>query len=65
MNAIEYQLERHSFVRIHRTAIVNLDRIRRLKPLLYGDYEIELRDGTKLPLSRSHRQAVIKMLEKR
>ena len=64
MNAIEYQLERHSFVRIHRTAIVNLERIRRLKPLLYGDYEIELRDGTKLPLSRSHRQAVIKRLEK-
>lgn len=63
MNFVEQQLAGNNFLRIHRTAIVNLDRIRRLKPLLYGDYEIELRDGTKLPMSRAHRQSVLKKLE--
>jgi len=62
MQAAQCQLEKHNFVRIHRTVLVNLDRIRRLKPLLYGDYEIELRDGTKLPMSRTHRQSVMKRL---
>jgi len=32
MNAVQCQLEKHNFVRIHRSAIVNLDRVRRLKP---------------------------------
>lgn len=62
LNAIESRLEKHNFVRVHRTAIVNLGRIRRLKQLLYGDGEIELQDGTKLPMSRSYRQAVMKRL---
>ena len=63
MHAVQCQLEKHNFVRVHRSAIVNLDRIRRLKPLLYGDYEIELRDGTKLPMSRTFREAVFRKLE--
>lgn len=63
MNAVECQLVKHNFARVHRTAIVNLDRIRGLRPLLYGDYEIELRDGTKLPLSRTQRQAVLRRLQ--
>ena len=63
MNAVECRLLSHNFARVHRTAIVNLERIRRLKPLFYGDYEIELSDGTKVPMSRTHRQAVIRKLE--
>jgi two-component system, LytTR family, response regulator len=63
MHSVQCRLEKHNFVRIHRSAIVNLDRIRKLKPLLYGDYEIELRDGTKLPMSRTQRQAVMSRLE--
>ena len=63
MNAVECQLVNHNFARVHRTAIVNLERIRRLKPLLYGDYEIELRDGTRLPMSRTHRPTVMRKLE--
>lgn len=59
MNDAEQRLRNHNFVRIHRCAIVNLDRIKRLKPRLYGDYTIELRDGTKLRLSRSYLPAVL------
>lgn len=59
---IESQLEAHNFVRVHRTAIVNLERVRRLTQLLYGDGELELQDGTTLPMSRRYRQAVMKKL---
>lgn len=63
MNAVECQLASYNFVRIHRTAIVNLERVRRLRPLHYGDYEIELRDGTKLPMSRTYREAAVRRLQ--
>ena len=63
MHAVEQKLRVHNFVRVHRSAIVNLDRIRRLKPLLYGDYMIELRDGTKLPLSRAYRQTILQKVD--
>ena len=44
------------FLRIHRGAIVNLDRIREVHPLFYGDCQILLADGTRLPLSRRFRE---------
>jgi two-component system LytT family response regulator len=58
MNQVEERLHDHNFARIHRSAIVNLDRIKRLKPTLYGDYSVELRNGIKLTMSRSYRQEV-------
>ncbi len=63
MNQVEERLRQHNFLRIHRSAIVNFDRVKKLKPLLYGDYTAELRDGTKLTLSRAYRQAVLKKIE--
>ncbi|HLJ29576.1 MAG TPA: LytTR family DNA-binding domain-containing protein [Candidatus Angelobacter sp.] len=62
MNQVEERLRSHNFLRIHRSAIVNLDRINRLKTRLYGDYTVELRDGTKLTLSRVYRQGVLKRI---
>ena len=46
------------FARIHRSTIVNLDRIRRLALNPDGDHELELNDGTRLKLSRRHRRDV-------
>ena len=43
------------FVRIHRSAIVNLDRVSRLLPWSHGDWMVELCDGTELRLSRRYR----------
>lgn len=43
------------FVRIHRSAIVNLERVRELEPLGSGDYAVHLADGTELRLSRTYR----------
>jgi two-component system LytT family response regulator len=43
-------------VRIHRTAIVNIDRVKELQPLFHGEYQVVLRDGTQLTLSRGYRE---------
>ena len=58
MSAIEERLDPGRFLRIHRSTIVNLDRIRELKPLFHGDYAVHLRDGTELVLSRNYREDV-------
>lgn len=58
MNALESKLDPGRFVRIHRSTIVNADRIRELQPWFRGDYRVILQDGTALTLSRSYRQAV-------
>ena len=50
------------FLRVHRSTLVNVDRIKTLKPSLYGDYAILLRDGTKLTLSRGFRESVLRRL---
>jgi two-component system LytT family response regulator len=55
MSAIETRLGTLNFARVNRSAIVHLDQIREIQPAQHGDYTVVLRDGTKLPLSRSLR----------
>ena len=55
MANIEQRLPSEKFIRISRSTIVNMDRIRELQPMFHGEYSVILRDGTKLTLSRSHR----------
>jgi two-component system LytT family response regulator len=54
MSSIETRLPKQ-FLRISRSVIVNTERIKELQPLFHGEYTVILRDGTKLTLSRSHR----------
>lgn len=56
MNSIESRLPACRFQRVHRSAIVNVDRIKELQPWFRGDYRILLQDGTHLTLSRSYRE---------
>ncbi len=58
MRELADSLDPRRFVRIHRSAIVNVDRIRELRTDDYRDYTVILRDGRLLRLSRSHRQAL-------
>jgi two-component system LytT family response regulator len=44
----------HGFVRIHRSAIVNIDSIRALEPWFHGEYVVLLEDGTKLTSSAAY-----------
>jgi len=52
---LEAQLDPDQFVRTHRSAIVQLDRVAEIRPTSHGDAEISLRDGTRLPVSRTFR----------
>jgi two-component system LytT family response regulator len=55
LTALEERLGSASFARVSRSALVHLDQIKELQPTFHGDYVIILRDGTKVPLSRSLR----------
>lgn len=56
MNNLEGRLDPECFWRIHRSTLVNVDRIRELQPMFHGDYVVILRDGTELTLSRTYRR---------
>lgn len=56
LSALESQLDPAEFVRIHRSTIVRLSRVKELVPQLHGDYEVRLTTGTQLRLSRSYRE---------
>jgi two-component system LytT family response regulator len=56
MDEIEKQLDRRQFFRVHRSAIVNVDRVREIHPLFRGDCALVLADGRRIKLSRSRRK---------
>jgi two-component system, LytTR family, response regulator len=58
MQRIEAKLNASKFVRVHRSAIVNLDFVSEFRPAQGGDYRLVLRDGTQLRLSRSYRHRI-------
>jgi two-component system LytT family response regulator len=56
MSELEARLDPARFIRVHRSAIVNLDCIRELQPWFRGDYKVMLHDGTELTLTKNHRE---------
>jgi two-component system LytT family response regulator len=64
LSAMETQLDPKTFRRIHRSAIVNVKRIKELQPLFSGEYSILLEDGTKLTLSRNYKDKLFEFLGK-
>ncbi len=48
----------HGMVRIHRSTLVNLDRVTELRPVSNGEFTVVLRDGTELKMSRNYRNAL-------
>jgi two-component system LytT family response regulator len=63
MNSIEARLDPSQFMRIHRSTIVNIDRIKELHPMFSGDYSVILRDGSELALSRNYRERFLELFE--
>jgi two-component system LytT family response regulator len=53
--ALEQELDPARFTRVHRSAIVALDRIRELESLGGGEYKVVLTDGTRVPMSQRYR----------
>ncbi len=62
MGDLEARLDPALFLRIHRSTIVNRDRIKALRVLPNGEYLLTLHDGTRLPSSRSYRDGVQALL---
>jgi two-component system LytT family response regulator len=62
---LEAQLPPARFMRISRFSIVNLDRIKELQPLFYGDYVVILQNGSRLNMSRNYRNRVEALLDRR
>jgi len=62
--AAEARLALSGFVRIHRSTLVNICRVRELQPLSKGEFTVVLRDGTELKLSRNYRFALERLLGK-
>jgi two-component system LytT family response regulator len=56
--SLEERLDPAAFVRVHRSAIVRLDRVRELRSSTFGEWFIVLRDGTRIPVSRRRREQV-------
>jgi two-component system LytT family response regulator len=54
MTAMEARLDARRFVRIHRSTIVRLDRIKELLPHFNGEYVVVLKDNVRLKLSRGY-----------
>jgi two-component system LytT family response regulator len=62
MAGLEARLDARRFLRIHRSTIVSIERIRELHPSFHGDYVVTLHDGTELTLSRGYRDKLQELL---
>ena len=59
MGELERRLDPSRFARIHRSTIVQIDRIEDIIAAWHGDFDVTLRDGTVLRLSRNYRDRVL------
>jgi two-component system LytT family response regulator len=62
LSNLEQRLQPFRFLRIHRSRLVNADRIKELHPLFHGEYELVLSDGTRLTSSRHYRDVLQRLL---
>jgi two-component system LytT family response regulator len=63
MSTMEKKLPPNRFMRIHRSTIVNLDRVKELKAGLSGDYSVTMQDGSTLTLSRGYRDQLDRLMK--
>jgi two-component system LytT family response regulator len=63
MSALEERLDPARFFRVHRSAIVNLDRIAEIQPYFHGEHVLVLQDGSKLKLSRARKEKLERVLK--
>lgn len=64
MAHLEERLPPPTFLRIHRSTLVNVERIREIQPWFAGDYVLILADGTKLTTGRRYRATVKALLDR-
>ena len=62
LNELAERLDPARFVRVHRSAIVNIDSILHLEPISHGEFELVLKDGSRSRISRTYRGQLEKRL---
>lgn len=62
LNELAGHLDPRRFIRVHRSAVVNIDSIAELQPISHGEFEIVLRDGRRSRVSRTYRAELEKRL---
>ena len=63
LRELEKRLDPAIFVRVHRSAVVNLDFIKKLEPYFHGEFVITLKDGSRLTSSRSYSARLRELLK--
>jgi two-component system LytT family response regulator len=64
MSEMTSMLDPSRFIRIHRSTIVNIDRVKELQPYFHGEYIVVLQNGAKLKLSRGYRESLDRLIGK-
>ncbi len=62
LGAIEARLHRGKFVRIHRSAIINVDLLAELVPISHGEYSVVMQTGQTLTMTRRYREALMDLI---
>lgn len=62
LQSLVERLDPSKFLRIHRSTVVNFDRIKEMQPLFHGDYLVRLHDGTELTLTRNYKEKLARPL---
>jgi len=60
---IQTKLDQQRFLRISRSAIININRVKEMEPMNHGDYLVTLQDSTRLNLSRNYRTCLSVMFD--
>lgn len=55
LSDLEMRLDPRCFIRIHRSAIVNIERVLHLEPISHGEFEVVMKSGARVKLSRTYR----------
>lgn len=63
MNALEAKLDPEKFVRIHRSTIINVDRVKEMHPLFNGDQTVIMKNGKQLTMTRNYRERLVALIE--
>jgi len=58
LQSLENRLDPAKILRINRSTMVNVERIKEMLTMFHGDYLVRLHDGTELTLSRNYREKV-------
>lgn len=62
LKSVEAQIDPETFVRVHRSIIINLDRVESVEPYSHGEYVVTMKDGARLTTSRSYSERLRVML---